>query len=263
MNAGRLQILNTSLLKPFKNNFSRRISASLRKLDIKDTPLTKDVFAFYTSISSVFSSKIEGVDIDYNSYIRHRFMKVKYKADYTKKTDDLFNAYKFARKNQLKEKNILKVHSILAKNILQVSKQGKVRNLPMIILDDNQRIAYSAAEPGVVEQEFEKLMNDITYLTQTKLSKAEVFYFASMLHLCFVKIHPMFDGNGRTSRLIEKWFLATHLGDTAWNITSEKYYYSFLNEYYKALNVTGATYENSKYSKAGPFLKMLVNSLPV
>ncbi|MBL0098191.1 MAG: Fic family protein [Bacteroidetes bacterium] len=33
-----------------------------------------------------------------------------------------------------------------------------------------------------------------------------------MIHLVFVKIHPLNDGNGRSARLIEKWFLAQKLG---------------------------------------------------
>ncbi|WP_220392957.1 Fic family protein [Chitinophaga lutea] len=33
-----------------------------------------------------------------------------------------------------------------------------------------------------------------------------------MIHLVFVKIHPRADGNGRSARLLEKWFLAVKLG---------------------------------------------------
>ena len=49
---------------------------------------------------------------------------------------------------------------------------------------------------------------------------------AARLHVDFVGIHPFVDGNGRATRLIEKWFLAKKLGDIAWFITSEKNYWN-------------------------------------
>ena len=49
-----------------------------------------------------------------------------------------------------------------------------------------------------------------------------------MIHLLFVKIHPWNDGNGRSARLIEKWFIAQKLGDKAWFIQSEKNYYKII-----------------------------------
>jgi len=37
------------------------------------------------------------------------------------------------------------------------------------------------------------------------LTDSELF-FAALIHLVFVKIHPFDDGNGRAARLLEKWF---------------------------------------------------------
>ena len=64
-----------------------------------------------------------------------------------------------------------------------------------------------------------------TFESLRHLTIEETFYFASMIHLMFVKIHPWNDGNGRSARLIEKWFLAQKLGEKAWYIQSEKNYY--------------------------------------
>lgn len=44
----------------------------------------------------------------------------------------------------------------------------------------------------------------------------------------FVKIHPWNDGNGRSARLLEKWFIAQKLGPKAWFLQSEKNYYRHL-----------------------------------
>jgi Fic family protein len=90
-----------------------------------------------------------------------------------------------------------------------------------------------AAHPGSVSEEMSKLFADIHDLLGAKLSATESFYYASMIHLVLVKIHPFNDGNGRTARLLEKWFLAEKLGARAWYLQSERIYYQHHREYYK------------------------------
>jgi len=82
-----------------------------------------------------------------------------------------------------------------------------------------------------------------------------------VIHLVFVNIHPFDDGNGRAARLLEKWFIAQLLGDKAWFIQSELYYYRNINSYYQNLNRLGIFYEQLDYNKALPFLLMLPMSL--
>jgi Fic family protein len=87
-------------------------------------------------------------------------------------------------------------------------------------------------------------------LLATDLSFDEIFFFASMLHLVFVKIHPFEDGNGRASRLFEKWFLAQKLGGNAWFVQSERNYYHQHQIYYKIIRRLGLEYDELKYSEA-------------
>lgn len=91
--------------------------------------------------------------------------------------------------------------------------------------------------------------------------KVEEAFYASLIHLVFVKIHPFNDGNGRTARLLEKWFLASQLGEKAGYIPSELYYYNSLKAYYLNLARIGLFYEQLKYQKGIPFLLMLPQSL--
>jgi hypothetical protein len=65
------KILNEQLIQEFKESC---IISPLEKLNqLKKEELTVDYFQFYNSVSSVYSSKIEGEEIDFDSYFKHRF----------------------------------------------------------------------------------------------------------------------------------------------------------------------------------------------
>ena len=55
--------------------------------------------------------------------------------------------------------------------------------------------------------------------------------------------------------------LAEKLGDRAWYIESEKYYYKNVENYFKNLARLGLSYEGLNYEKSIPFLLMLPKSL--
>ncbi|MEA3317343.1 MAG: Fic family protein [Bacteroidota bacterium] len=255
----KLDIIETSLMNDFKESVSCDIDNILDK--VKEEKLPVDYFQFYNSISSVYSSRIEGEDIDFDSFFKHKFMNIKYKPDYTKKTDDLVKAYEFAFNNKLNLNNVLEAHSILSKNLLPKSQRGLIRNNPMFVLNNDDRIEYVAAEPNIVKKELEKLFFDIDKLRKESLTTVEALFYASSIHLKFVKIHPLQDGNGRTARLIEKWFLIEKLGDKGVLIGLEKNYYKNLSDYYINIKKLGIEYDELDYSKSLDFLKMTINGL--
>jgi len=254
-----LAILSNALLMPYLEQVPKGLQTNFDALH--EAEISTSTFSFYTSVASVFSSKIEGEDIDLDSYIKHKAMGVAFKPDYTKKTDDLYNAYTFARHNDLTPQNISKVHALLAANFVEENKLGKYRLCTMYVATSDGKIEYVAASPYEVEREMSKLYNDISVLLQQKLSIQEVFYYASFIHLVFVKIHPWNDGNGRIARLIEKWFIAQKLGDQAWFLQSEKMYYNQHNTYYRNIRLLGLEYPELDYSKALPFLLLLPSAI--
>lgn len=254
-----LEILPISLLE----DYCKTINPALQQQfdELKDAEISTETFSFYTSVSSVFSSKIEGENIELDSYVKHKRFGVEFQPVYTKKIDDLYSAYLFAQQNLLNKENLLNAHKILGKHIVATSWQGKHRNQNMYVTTSYGRIEYVAATPFQVDAEMEKLYTDIEALCKASLTIQEVFFFASLIHLVFVKIHPFNDGNGRTGRLLEKWFLAQHLGIKAWFIESEKHYYQHHQTYYNNIRVLGLEYDVLDYSKALSFLLMLPNSL--
>jgi Fic family protein len=257
----RFEILPIALLEEYSETITDTFLKKYERLE--ESELTIETFSFYTSVSAVFSSKIEGENIELDSYVKHKRFGIAFLPDYTRKIDDLYNAYQFAKSATCNAKNIMAVHKMLTHHILPENKQGKIRTGNMYVTTQDGRIEYVAASPFVVMDELEKLFTDIEALLKVELTVQEVFFFASLIHLVFVKIHPFDDGNGRTSRLIEKWFLAEKLGEKAWLIQSEKNYYLQHQTYYKNIRILGLEYEELDYSKALPFLMMLPQSLTI
>ncbi len=259
MPISNFKILPVDLLARYCQEVDER--QLLHYKNLKDSELSIKNFSFYTSVSAVFSSKIEGEDIELDSYIKHKRFGIQFKPDYTRKIDDLYNAYLFAQKNPINEVNIGQAHQLLTKNILPKNRQGKIRASMMFVTTPNGKIEYVAASPFVVKQELEKFYEDLEMLVKQDLTVQEIFFFAALLHLVFVKIHPFDDGNGRAARLIEKWFLAEKIGKNAWLIESERYYYANHATYYKNIRALGLEYETLDYTQGLPFLKMFATSL--
>lgn len=253
-----LKIIRSDLL----DDYLQQIGSLQDKVDkLKDAEISTEIFSFYTSVASVFSSKIEGENIDLDSYIKHKGMGMAFQPDYTKKTDDLYNAYLFAQGNQLTAVNIAKAHKLLARNIVAKPYQGKLRTQNMYVTTDDGRIEYVAVSTFELKEEMDKFYHDISLLVKQKMNIEEVFYYAAYIHLVFVKIHPWNDGNGRSARHIEKWFIAQKLGKKAWYLQSEKNYYLQHKTYFQNIRKIGIEYPELDYSKALPFLLMLPESL--
>lgn len=253
-----LQLIQLDLL----TKYLAKVSNLQAKFDaLKEAEISTDTFSFYTSVASVFSSKIEGENIELDSYVKHKAMGVQFQPNYTRKIDDLYTAYTFAQANKLTSNNLREAHTLLSANILEVGKQGKFRNKNMYVTTNDGRIEYVAVSPFELQTEMDKWYSDVAYLLQQEMRIEEVFYYAAYLHLVFVKIHPWNDGNGRTARLIEKWFIAEKLGAKAWFLQSEKNYYLQYALYYSNLRRLGIEYPELDYSKALDFLLMLPQSL--
>lgn len=253
----KLKILKEDFLYDYKKQL--RVDVEKEFFQLRNKSQTVDDFKFYLANSAVHSSNIEGNTVDFDTYLKSSEFKLHLKTKEIKEIEELIGAYQFARENILTLENILKAHEILTQSILIKKERGKIRKVKVGVRSEG-RLIYLAVEPEFIKQELEKLFADIALLLKTKLTTEEIFYYAAYIHLVFVIIHPFVDGNGRATRLLEKWFLAKMLGENAWCITSEKNYWDNRPAYYKNLQL-GVNYYEVKYEKSIPFLLMLPNAL--
>lgn len=175
---------------------------------------------------------------------------------------DLIAAYHYAMTANINYRSLLAVHRIVGRTVLGENKQylGKIRDKEVGVYEDGHKLVYQGCPADECRDELKKLLADIEQLKKSKPTHEQVFYFASMIHLRFVQIHPFADGNGRMARLLEKWVLSKFIGNVAWVIETEKYYQKNLKNYYKNINL-GASYHQLDYDLCLDFLLMLPGAL--
>ncbi len=248
------------LLRDFKAKLPSDLAKRFRALN--ESPYSTRSFSFYASVSAIASSKIEGEPLEVDSFVKHRMLKTKYLPELVRKPDDLYAAYLLAQSHPLTPKRFLQAHRKITAHLLPVAAQGVLRKTEMVVMQHGaQRIQYEAAPAGVVPELYASMWGDIRELQKANLGIKQAFFYASLIHLVFVNIHPFEDGNGRAARLLEKWFLSEKLGEKAWFLQSDLHYYHNADRYYKNLNRLGMFFEELNYGKALPFLSMLPQSL--
>ncbi|MBL0044810.1 MAG: Fic family protein [Flavobacteriales bacterium] len=173
---------------------------------------------------------------------------------------DLVSAYQFAQQHPLNTANLLEAHRIASTLLVHANDQGQWRTKGVKVGNAITTV-YMAPHQTLVPGLMDQLMQEVDALSSKKLATDEAFYYAALLHLAFVNIHPFIDGNGRSARLLEKWFLAKHIGPIAWSIRSEKYIINHRDEYYDTLALLGNQWGILDYDLCIPFLLLLTRSL--
>lgn len=246
--------------KQYFDNYIESIGRDFKNLVADFDFIENTDLGYQTQASAVYSSNIEGNSVNLNSFMNYQLSKEKFKPQKEiQEIEDLIDAYSFAQSEILNEKNFLKTHKILSKQFLISSLRGKYRNDKVGVFGPSGLI-YLAIEAEFVAAEMNVFFQEVKMLLESELSEEEVFYFASMIHLRFVHIHPFRDGNGRAARLLEKWFLASKIHEKFWKLPSEKFYKNHQQEYYNNINL-GMNFYALDYSKCIPFLQMLPQSL--
>ena len=260
METSILHLVSSEYLDAYTSSWTQDRIQVLQTLRAKPEFTTED-FEHYLVTSSLYSSKIEGNTLDANSFFRHRGVKGHPRQKELEEIEDLVEAYRFAAENTLSRTAFFQTHAIASRTLLPVRLRGKARKQPVGVRDvQTSRPVYLAVEPEWVDREVDKHFSDISELLARDLSPQEVFYYASMIHLWTAMIHPFLDGNGRCARLLEKWFLVSKLGRSAWSIASEKYYWDHRPDYYRNIAL-GYNYYALHWERCMPFLSMLPDAL--
>jgi hypothetical protein len=144
--------------------------------DIQHQVLEPHSFTFYTSVSVMSSSKIEGEQMEVDSYVKHKMLNIEYLPELTQKPNDLYNAYLFARENKLTQKNFLQTHQFIAAHLLPQVQRGAIRNTEMLAMEHKTgKIQYEAAPLAIVKKQYSKLWKEIEMLFKKKYPLMKFF----------------------------------------------------------------------------------------
>lgn len=121
---------------------------------------------------------------------------------------------------------LLKLHSLVMKNLQPKNEIGKIRKEPIAIFNQAGIAIYLAPKASEVK----KLLENLTkFINQESDILIPVKAFLS--HFIFEKIHPFMDGNGRVGRLLVQTILA-----------KGNYHFGFLLSFEEILNSRKAEY---------------------
>lgn len=164
-----------------------------------------------------------------------------------------------ARKELAKitDKDILKIHSLLSKNVIRPGRSGKYRKEPVYVVSRtpiSQEIRYTAPDHKIVPKLIKELCDWINESREKELSPIIV---AGISHAEMAAIHPFVDGNGRAARLLATTILYTEKYDFRKLFALENYYNTNRPDYYKAIHL-GKNYKERKYGNLTQWLEYFI-----
>ncbi len=104
----QFEILSTRLLAEYNLKVNHTLLQDFEKL--ADSELSIASFSYYASVAAVYSSKIEGENIELDSYVKHKRFGIEFLPDYTRKIDDLYDGYQFAKRSVCNQINLEYAH---------------------------------------------------------------------------------------------------------------------------------------------------------
>lgn len=139
-----------------------------------------------------------------------------------------------SNKTPVSEESIKMLHALVMSDGRTMVKPSPYRTGQNVIKDNKSgRIVYMPPEACDVP----RLMKELTDWINEQSLKLPCPIIAAIAHYQFATIHPYYDGNGRTARLLTT--LIIHLGgyDLKGIYSLEEYYARNLNRYYQAISI--------------------------
>lgn len=130
---------------------------------------------------------------------------------------------------RITEEKIRKLHAQIMRS--QRARPSPYRDGQNVIRETNGQIVYLPPEAKDVPE----LMKELTTWINAPENEAPAPVIAGVAHYQFETIHPFYDGNGRTGRLLTTWILYQSGYDLGKFYALEEFYAQDLEGYYQAL----------------------------
>src|SRR4029077_17159343 len=132
---------------------------------------------------------------------------------------------KNAKRAAITHKEVLKLHRIMAGEVMDQGNAGEDRTIRVKVGD------YIPPRPAVVRS----MMSDLLEWWNKAAPKISPILSAAIVHHQFERIHPFADGNGRTGRMLSLWELYRRGFDDHHIFSIDEFYWEDRPRYYAAL----------------------------
>src|SRR6476646_10168593 len=136
---------------------------------------------------------------------------------------------KNAKRSLVTHREILKLHRILAGEVMDQGTAGEYRTIRVRVGD------YVAPPP----QRVEPLMSHLLSWWNKSAAKLSPILSSAIVHHQFETIHPFADGNGRVGRMLSLWELYRRGFDSHHIFSIDEFYWEDRPRYYAALEEMG------------------------
>lgn len=135
---------------------------------------------------------------------------------------------KHAKKRRITHEDILRLHKIIADQVMDQGTAGRYRTIPVRVGD------YVPPPPNDVSG----LMFELLEWWNTDSRDLSPVLSAAILHYRFEAIHPFADGNGRTGRALSLWEFYRRGFDSQHLFSIDEFYWDDRPRYYATLQAT-------------------------
>ena len=140
-----------------------------------------------------------------------------------------FAGLRFVEKNArlalISHREVLKLHRIMAGQVMDQGEAGKYRTIRVPVG------GYVAPAPDTVQP----LMSDLLAWWNKQAPELSPILSSAIIHHQFETIHPFADGNGRTGRMLSLWELYRRGFDSHHIFSIDEFYWEDRPRYYSAL----------------------------
>lgn len=237
-----------------KYTITKDILADLTKIEavknsFEDKPLSPVLLSSLHKTAKIaqshYSTQIEGNRLSLKQVETTLYSANKTAKDYQghdeKEVKAYYNAINYMEKvleegGEFNEKLVQKIHSLV---------EGSQKIIPY---RNEQNAIYDTSDGSLVylppeTKDVLVMMKDLVTWVNENIDKLPTPIVASLFHYQFVTIHPYFDGNGRTARLMTNYIMRKFGYGLKGIYSLEEYYAKNLKDYYQAL----ATHPHHNY----------------
>jgi Fic family protein len=155
------------------------------------------------------SSAIENILTTQDDLFQSDFLSANFQSAAAKEVHNYANALRIGWE-RIRERKILRLNDVLAIQSTLVENNAGLRKLPGTKLKNAQtgQVVYEPPQDPVLIEDL--TANFLDYFNQSDLNGLDPLVRMAILHYQFESIHPFYDGNGRTGRILNLLYLVHH-----------------------------------------------------